>query len=674
MTRRGLLTFLASLRTVARTSATFAASVAEVPTRLHTPKELSEQFDQYLQRKAAEITDNSLQNLTSLADWQKMRPTVRAQVLSMLGLDPLPSRTPLNARTTGILEREGYRVEKVVFESMPRLYVTANLYLPKAAGRVPVVLYLCGHNPSPAGAKYGYQHHGVWLARHGFAALLVDTIEFAEVPGIHHGLYNLEMWHWLSLGYTPAGPEVWNGMRAIDYLATRAEVDIAQLGVTGISGGGIISWYLPAVDERVKVVASVCGSWTAKTQLSLNAVKENCDCVYLPNRFRLDLPAVGALIAPRPFKILGALRDEMFPTAGYRDAYQRVGAIYNLYGAKDCVALYEHDAPHQDIPGFRKEADEWLSLWLRKDRTPFNEGTIQRESPEALTVLDRFPANAVNDHVDRVFLRAPASPAPQSLTGWKRRRVALAETLRLETFAAFPVSAPPADPVQTPVQEWTARYGEAYRIEFTTEPGLRLTGHHYVPRGAKGTKSLLWLEGDDDLIDPINHDRILPALGRCRVLVMRPRGAGYGLDRQRLTTIKRSAAILGATLESMQVWDVMRAVDQLVALQPAPAQSITLFARQGMGVPAIYAAAYDERIARVVLEDPPATHWHGPAMMNILRTTDLAEVAAMIAPRLLVFLTRPASQFDQTRAIYRLYGRESAFQIAGGLSEALELP
>lgn len=186
-------------------------------------------FEQYLQKKADEVTDSSLRGVASLADWQAARPGLRKQVLSMLGLDPMPERTPLRARTTGVVDREGYRVEKVVFESMPHLYVTANLYLPTTTERTPVVLYLCGHNPSPAGAKHGYQHHGIWLARHGFTALLVDTIEFAEVPGIHHGLYNLEMWHWLSLGYTPAGPEVWNGIRAIDYLATRPEVDMTRL-------------------------------------------------------------------------------------------------------------------------------------------------------------------------------------------------------------------------------------------------------------------------------------------------------------------------------------------------------------------------------------------------------------------------------------------------------------
>lgn len=88
------------------------------------------------------------------------------------------------------------------------------------------------------GAKAAFQHHGIWFARHGFAALVLDTIEFGEIPGIHHGIHDLGMWHWLSLGYTPAGVEVWNAIRALDYLETRKEVDTSRAGITGISGEG----------------------------------------------------------------------------------------------------------------------------------------------------------------------------------------------------------------------------------------------------------------------------------------------------------------------------------------------------------------------------------------------------------------------------------------------------
>jgi len=92
--------------------------------------------------------------------------------------------------------------------------------------------------------------------------LIIDTLEFGEVAGIHHGLHNLNMWRWLSSGYTPAGVEVWNAMRAIDYLETRKEVDVSRIGITGISGGGAVSWYAAAADERIAVAVPVCGTFT----------------------------------------------------------------------------------------------------------------------------------------------------------------------------------------------------------------------------------------------------------------------------------------------------------------------------------------------------------------------------------------------------------------------------
>ena len=197
-----------------------------------------------------------------------------------------------------------------MFQSMPGLYVTGNLYLPKEiTGRLPTVLYLCGHSPNPHGAKFDYQQHGIWFARNGYAALLIDTVEFGELSGIHHGLHDLGMWYWLSLGFTPAGPEVWNAIRALDYLETRKEVDPERIAVTGISGGGAITWYTAAVDERVKVAAPVCATWTVEQQIALDHVRGNCDCIFFHNTFQADLPTAGALIAPRPLKIINAIRD-----------------------------------------------------------------------------------------------------------------------------------------------------------------------------------------------------------------------------------------------------------------------------------------------------------------------------------------------------------------------------
>ena len=113
------------------------------------------------------------------------------------------------------------------------------------------------------------------------------------------------MWRWLSLGYTPAGTEVWNAMRAIDYLETRSEVDAKRIGVTGISGGGAITWYLAAVDERVAAAAPVCSTYTFGSQAQHWRAFGQCDCIYFHNTYGWDFPMVAALIAPRPLLMGG---------------------------------------------------------------------------------------------------------------------------------------------------------------------------------------------------------------------------------------------------------------------------------------------------------------------------------------------------------------------------------
>ncbi len=285
----GALLLLGSFRLVAQESATQRHAMAT----------------NQLKQIAAEISARCLREIRTLDDWKKERPVLRQQLRYMLGLDPLPARTPLMARLTGRLDRAAYRIEKLVFQSLPGLYVTGNFYVPKeATGPAPAILYLCGHSPNPLGAKVEYQDRAIWFASHGYPCLVLDTLEFGEVAGIHHGTHNLNMWHWLSLGYTPAGVEVWSAIRALDYLETRPEVDRDHLGVTGISGGGVMTWYTAAVDERVAAAAPVCSTFTFGSQAAHWLASGQCDCIYYHNTYQWDFPAVAALIAPRPLLIL----------------------------------------------------------------------------------------------------------------------------------------------------------------------------------------------------------------------------------------------------------------------------------------------------------------------------------------------------------------------------------
>src|SRR5437667_1474910 len=304
-----------------------------------------------LKRIITGMSARCLNDIQNLCDWKKQRPELRRQLLEMLGLDPLPARSPLKPRITGTLEREAYRIEKVIFQSSPGLYVTGNFYIPKRAAKpLPTILYLCGHSPHPLGAKFQYQDRAIWFASHGFACLVLDTLEFGEVAGIHHGTHDLNMWHWLSLGYTPAGVEVWNAIRALDYLATRPEVDKQRIGLTGISGGGAMTWYTAAVDERIGAAAPVCSTFTFGSQAEHWLARGQCDCIYYHNTYLRDFPIVGALIAPRPLLILSGQKDSIFPPDGYHEAFHRAKKVYDLYAGAgpDRIREVDDNVEHSD--------------------------------------------------------------------------------------------------------------------------------------------------------------------------------------------------------------------------------------------------------------------------------------------------------------------------------------
>jgi cephalosporin-C deacetylase-like acetyl esterase len=639
----------------------------------HTAAERYKMFQNHLALRAAAITDNQFRGITNLQDWRKKRVEIKRQLLDSFGLDPLPPRRPLNARITGSFQGEGYRVEKIVFESQPRLYVTGNLYLPLAGGTKPAaIVYVTGHSPHPAGAKFSYQHHGAWFARNGFAAFVLDTIEFGEVSGIHHGLHNLGMWHWLSLNYNPSAVEIWNAMRALDYLETRKDIDASNAGITGRSGGGAVTWFTAAVDERFQAAVPVHGTWSIGPHVANDVVRENCDCIYFWNPYQIDLPLAGALIAPRPLKIVNASKDGTFPPEGYRPVYQCVRRVYEWYGAADKVAEFEQETGHQDLPAYQEAANQWLNRWMRLDTKPYQEVKIEPASAETVRVLNRYPAEARNEGIDRSFIRVHHPQAPETLNEWKKRREEVMAGLRTKVFRAFPERKVAFQPWKESQRMWTQNYTDAYNVEFTTEESVRVHGQLFLPK-ERGTPrpALIFARSKDDIIFSVDYDRLLSAFADHVVLVVNPRAVDYPMDNFRVAATQMSAALLGSTIESMQLWDILRSIDYLLEEEKLKLSSISLYGRRQMGGLALHAAALDERITRVILEDAPGSHWQGPPLLGVLRITDLSEVAGLVAPREIVSLTPAPESFRLTSAIYRLYGRREAVRQVDSLGGAL---
>jgi cephalosporin-C deacetylase-like acetyl esterase len=576
------------------------------------------------------------------------------------------------------MQRQGYRIEKVVFESLPGLYVTGNFYLPQPADEpLPTVLYLCGHAPHPRGAKTQYQDRAAWFAANGFACLILDTLEFGEVPGLHHGLHDLNLWHWLSLGYTPAGTEVWNAMRAIDYLQERPEVDPDRIGATGISGGGAITWYTAALDERLKVAAPVCSTYTFGSQAASWRASGQCDCIYFHNLHHWEFPMVAALIAPRPLLILSGRRDLDFPPEGYHEVFMGAKRIYDLHagGDSDRIREIDDDVSHRDAPLFLDSARQWMRAWLGSPAGAPDpvRGTPPAEDPEDLACLAGLPADAINDRIHNQFIRTETPRMPPSRAAWDQRRADLLRLLDEKVFRWFPGAPQPFD-TRTPNNDggWVSRYASYRDVTFQTEPGARVRAQLLTPRsGATNAPLLLYVKRPGDSFYPMDYDELLPVLGRHTVLIVHPRFTEVPINPIDYSSIQMTAAWTGRTIAAMQVWDIVRAIEWAKE-QIAPA-SITVYGKGSMGIVALYAALREDRVGRVVLQDPPASHWQGPALLNVLRVTDISEVAAALAPREIVSLSELPATYQLTKDIYRLCDASNHFVHAESLGEAIGL-
>ncbi len=306
---------------------------------------------EWLKSETRSIAVESLQSIQKLDDWTSQKELFRKQLYEMLSLDPMPDRTELHAEVTGTVERGEIVVEKIHFQSRPGLYVTGNLYRPKTIDKpLPTILYVCGHGQVKVGGisygnKVAYQHHGSWFARNGYVCFIIDSVQLGEIEGIHHGTHREKMWWWNSRGYTSAGAEAWNCIRALDYLESRPEVDAERLGVTGRSGGGAYSWWIAALDDRIQVACPVAGITDLQTHVVDGCVEGHCDCMYMINTYRWDYAQVAALVAPRPLLILNTDKDSIFPLSGVTRLHSQVRRIYDLYDEPDKLGLVITEGP-----------------------------------------------------------------------------------------------------------------------------------------------------------------------------------------------------------------------------------------------------------------------------------------------------------------------------------------
>lgn len=624
----------------------------------------------YLSHEAGCITDHALADFPNAAAWRARVPGKRRQFLEMMGLDEwwTEHREPPPVTVTGVVERERYRIEKLYYESLPRLFVAANLYVPKnLSGRAPAVLYVCGHSGDQ---KAHYQAHARRFAELGFVCLIAETVQLGEVRGFHHGCYREGWWHWYSRGYTPAGIELLNGIRGLDLLAQRPEVDPAKLGVTGISGGGAASWWIAAADERVKVSAPVCGTGALFSHIHDRTIDDHCDCMWWINTYRWDLADVGALIAPRPLLIGSSDRDGIFTIESIRRVHTQLAGLYRKLGAAPNLRLIETPGGHSYHRLSRTGIFSWFTKHLMGREVPpeqfddIDERPERQETVETLRVfVNGSPAGNRTATIQDDFLVLAPPPQITDAASLTRERTRIIAGLRERTFGAFPIVPPPLGLRRDYEFE---EDGTGVRFSFTSEESWRLHGQLLRRKTAPApAPAVLTLASPTQR--PGDTRNFLSGIRmRWSGIMFEPRGTGETAWGEELNWhLRRASAWTGRTLASMRVWDTLRALQAVRQLPEVDAQQISLAARGEMCAVALYAALLDGNVRTLILEDPPATQnvagekdGRGPAMemLSCLRLTDLAQVAGLLWPTTLVFAGNAPSSYDWTEATYHRLG------------------
>lgn len=625
----------------------------------------------YLCRAAARITEQSLSKIRSLDDWQRERSERKKRHQDQLGLSaPVAApRTPLNVRITGTVERDGYRIEKLYYESLPRLYVTANLYLPAGLKEpAPAVLYFCGHSRLQK-ADREFQAHGRKFCRLGFVTLLVDTVQYGEIKGDHHGCYAKGRFQWYSRGYTPAGVECWNGIRALDLLAARPEVDAERMGITGISGGGGMSWRLGAADERVKVAAPVCGTGTIRSHLAERTLDGHCDCMFHINTAGWDLADEGALIAPRPLLVSAAREDPLYKIESVRETVEKVARIYRLLGAEENIRLVETPGPHAYHETSRTAI---FSLFLKhlagRDVPAAEVGDVDTEKGEDCETLrvylDGPPPDERVTTIDEDFVPTAKPCGLRTKTELKERREEVIRRLKETAFRHFPEKEPPLDIQINQRLDWGDAGG--FRFSFAADDGRRIPAVFRCAHNLKRPAGVLVVLRGPREGRFAAESFVREAESRRAVCFVDVFGVGEQSWGDELSWhVRRATAITGRTVASVRTYDVLRALSAVRTFEETAPEQTAVVARGEMVPPALYAALLDGKTRTVVVGNPPATlnapsraDGTGPNMeiLSCLRTTDLPETAALLWPTELIFIGGRPHEYRFTEEVYRNLG------------------
>jgi dienelactone hydrolase len=540
-------------------------------------------------------------------EWLARKQQVRNRILVSCGLFPMPERTPLHPRVYGRMERDGYAIEKVVLETMPGFYLSGNLYRPLGkSGKAPGILNPHGHWPEGRVAG-DVQARCAGQARMGAVAFLYDMVGYVDSKQFGHAFMDDEL---AALGFNLPGLQLWNSIRALDWLLTLPDVDPGRIACTGESGGGTQTFLLCAVDDRVQVSAPVC--------MVSHYFQGGCVCENAPNlRVGTDNVEFAACFAPKPQILIGATGD--WTKEIKEKGVPEIRGVYRLFGAEDRLSAVVHDAGHNYNQASRESVYAFFRkhLWGEKEPAPVHEAAFHPEDEKTLSTWDAEhprPADAADPGKLKAYLRGVAERQaaelkPQNEKQWNGSR----EVLRtaLSVLLACELPQPEALKIEMGVARADVQVGvKEQRLTVSREGmGAGCAAALFMPEGKK-KPSVMTVIGVPVTLAPYD----IPAENIARRLAAEGQGA-LVLELPLVQTEEASAQKSSPFYTTYNQTIVARRVQQIlnaVAFAHGQAKTVNLVGVEAAGRWALLALPFAGKINRAAVD---ATHSEWPASL-----------------------------------------------------------
>lgn len=589
---------------------TVLCATALSPSPLPAQKLSPDPFLQWMDRIAQQQLDkreSAVAAIHTVPEAERRKQWVRETLLDILGGFP-DYHGPLRARITGRIEADGYTIEKVLFESLPGFFVTADVYRPDQPGRYPGVLLQSGHTQE---GKPEPQRLAANLALKGFVVLAFDPIGQGEREQTYDPQLQWPAAGWSVPEHIQAGAQsiligeavgryfIGDAMRALDYLVSRPDVDATRIGAAGCSGGGALTTFLGALDPRIKAVVPAC--YPNSYRLLFAGPDPDSEMSFPSFLARgLDVADFVELSAPTPW-LIQATEGDYFTPAGAKLVYEEARRWYSLYGAEDKVRFFVGPGPHGTPLVSREAVYEWMIRWLKDGQGDSHEQPVKLYANQDLWAT----------HTGRVENEPGSRKLYQFLLddfNAKKKPGTIQDLLAELRSLGIPSdgSSPPAQVLDEASRPW----GRRQHLKFESEPGVEVEGTLYIPDSAGRKPAVLAVADKSPYYSAPTIDSLAERMaiaGRV-VLALEPRASlPEDADRPFLGDWLANARAnqIGRNLPAMRAHDILRGVDLLSSRSDVDPATIRALARGVKGVWLLLAAATDARIGKIWLDRTP---------------------------------------------------------------------